>query len=299
MIDWILEPLQFGFMNRALLVTVVAAITCAMLSCWLVQIGWALMGDAVSHAVLPGVVLSYILNWPFAVGAFIFGAGAVALIGGVRATTKIESDAAIGVVFTALFALGLVMISATPSQTDLGHILFGNVLGVSDSEIWQVVVIGIVVIAVLALKRKDFTLFSFDPSHANAIGISTRRLSVLMLGMLALTVVVALQAVGIVLVVAMLITPGATAYLLTKRFDRMLLLSVVVTAFASVIGVYASYYLDVSTGGAVVLAQAAAFVVAYLFGARGGVLTGMLRERKLIAASSGSSAESPAVSVSA
>ncbi|MEX1079243.1 MAG: metal ABC transporter permease [Homoserinimonas sp.] len=283
MIDWILEPLQFDFMNRALMVTVVAAITCAMLSCWLVQIGWSLMGDAVSHAVLPGVAISYILGWPFAVGAFIFGAGAVALIGGVRATTKIKSDAAIGVVFTALFALGLVIISATPSQTDLGHILFGNVLGVSDSDIWQVVLIGAAVITILVLKRRDFTLFAFDSSHANAIGISTRWLSTLMLGLLAMTVVVALQAVGIVLVVAMLITPGATAYLLTKRFDRMLWLSVVVTAVASVVGVYASYYLDVSTGGAVVLAQAAAFALAYLFGSRGGVVTNLVRTRREVA----------------
>lgn len=284
MIDWILEPLQFDFMNRALIVTVVAAITCAMLSCWLVQIGWSLMGDAVSHAVLPGVAISYILGWPFAVGAFIFGAGAVALIGGVRATTKIKSDAAIGVVFTTLFALGLVIISATPSQTDLMHILFGNVLGVSDSDIWQVVVIGTAVITILALKRRDFTLFAFDSSHANAIGISTRWLSALMLGLLAMTVVVALQAVGIVLVVAMLITPGATAYLLTKRFDRMLWLSVAVTAVASVVGVYASYYFDVSTGGAVVLAQAAAFALAYLFGARGGVVTNKVRARRMVSA---------------
>ena len=284
MIDWILEPLQYGFMTRALLVTVVAAVTCALLSCWLVQIGWSLMGDAVSHAVLPGVAISYILGWPFAVGAFIFGAGAVVLIGGVRATTKIKPDAAIGVVFTALFALGLVIISAVPSQVDLGHILFGNVLGVSDSDIAQVVVIGVVVVAVLVLKRRDFTLFAFDPSHANAIGISTRRLSVLMLGLLAMTVVVALQAVGIVLVVAMLITPGATAYLLTKRFDRMLVLSVVVTAAASVVGVYASYYLDVSTGGAVVLAQAIAFGLAYLFGAKGGVVTALVRDRRAVTA---------------
>ncbi|MCY7326387.1 MAG: metal ABC transporter permease [Microbacteriaceae bacterium] len=282
MIDWILEPLQYGFMTRALLVTIVAAVTCALLSCWLVQIGWSLMGDAVSHAVLPGVAISYIVGWPFAVGAFIFGAGAVALIGGVRATTKIKSDAAIGVVFTALFALGLVIISAVPSQVDLGHILFGNVLGVTDSDIAQVVVIGVVVVAVLVLKRRDFTLFAFDPSHANALGISTKRLSVLMLGLLAMTVVVALQAVGIVLVVAMLITPGATAYLLTKRFDRMLWLAVVVTAVASVVGVYASYYLDVSTGGAVVLAQAIAFGASYLFGARGGVITTLVRDRRAV-----------------
>jgi manganese transport system permease protein len=284
MIDWLLEPLQSGFMTRALLVTIVAAVTCALLSCWLVQIGWSLMGDAVSHAVLPGVAISYILGWPFAVGAFIFGAGAVALIGGVRATTKIKSDAAIGVVFTALFALGLVIISATPSQTDLGHILFGNVLGVSDADIWQVLAIGLLVTVILLLKRHDFTLFAFDPAHARAIGISTRRLSALLLALLALTVVVALQAVGIVLVVAMLITPGATAYLLTRRFGRMLALAAIVTAVAAVVGIYVSYYLDVSTGGAVVLAQAGAFVLAYLFGARGGVLTGWLRGRRAVLA---------------
>ncbi|QEE62662.1 metal ABC transporter permease [Salinibacterium sp. dk2585] len=275
---------MFDFMTRALLVTVVAGTTCALLSTWLVQIGWSLMGDAVSHAVLPGVAVSYLLGWPFAVGAFIFGVGAVALIGGVRATTKIKSDAAIGVVFTSLFALGLVIISANPSQTDLGHILFGNVLGVSDADIVQVVAIGAIACAILLAKRKDFTLFAFDRSHAGAIGINTRVLSALLLGLLALTVVVALQAVGIILVVAMLITPGATASLLSRRFDRMLLLSVVVTVVASIVGVYVSYYLDVSTGGAVVLAQAAAFVLAYLFGARGGVVTAALRRRRSMTA---------------
>ncbi len=251
-----------------------------MLSTWLVQIGWSLMGDAVSHAVLPGVAVSYLLGWPFAVGAFIFGAGAVALIGGLRATTRIKPDAAIGVVFTSLFALGLVIVSKTPSQTDLGHILFGNVLGVSDGDIWQVTVIGLVAIALLLLKRRDLTLYAFDRAHAEAIGINTRRLSVLLLGLLALTVVVTLQAVGILLTVAMLITPGATASLLSKRFDRMLLLSVAVTVVAAVAGLYLSYYLDASTGGSVVLAQSAAFALAYLFGPRGGVVVNRLRERR-------------------
>jgi manganese transport system permease protein len=170
-----------------------------------------------------------------------------------------------------------VLVSITPSQTDLSHILFGNVLGVNDSEIAQVLVIGVLASAVLLLKRRDLTLFAFDRSHANAIGINTRWLSVLLLGLLALTVVVALQAVGIILVVAMLITPGATAYLLTKRFDRMIALAVLVTAVASLGGAYASFYLDVSTGGAVVLAQSAAFTLAYLFGLRGGVVTTRLR----------------------
>ena len=279
-IDWVLEPLQYAFMYRALIVTAVAAVTCAILSCWLVQIGWSLMGDAVSHAVLPGVALSYILGIPFAVGAFVFGAGAVALIGGVRATTKIKSDAAIGVVFTSLFAVGLVLISVTPSQTDLSHILFGNVLGVSDAEIAQVLVIGAVACTILLVKRRDLTLFAFDRSHANAIGINTRWLSVLLLGLLALTVVVALQAVGIILVVAMLITPGATAYLLTKRFDRMLALAVLVTFVASLTGAYASFYLDISTGGSVVLAQSAAFVLAYLFGGRGGIVAGRVQNAR-------------------
>lgn len=283
-IEWLIEPLRFDFMTRALLVTLVAGVTCALLSTWLVHIGWSLMGDAVSHAVLPGVAVSYLLGWPFAVGAFLFGVGAVALIGGVRATTKIKSDAAIGVVFTSLFALGLVIISATPSQTDLGHILFGNVLGVSDADIVQVVVIGAAASAILLLKRRDLTLLAFDRSHANAIGLNTRMLSALLLGLLALTVVVALQAVGIILVVAMLITPGVTASLLTKRFDRMLALAVLVTVAASVVGVYASFYLDVSTGGAVVLSQALAFVLAYLFGARGGVVTLALRRRRAVAA---------------
>ncbi|WP_349236233.1 metal ABC transporter permease [Cryobacterium sp. BB307] len=282
--DWILEPLQFAFMTRAALVTLIAAVTCAILSCWLVQIGWSLMGDAVSHAVLPGVAISYILGWPFAVGAFIFGAGAVALIGGVRATTKIKSDAAIGVVFTGLFALGLVIISKTPSQTDLGHILFGNVLGVSDADIWQVVISGVLATAVLLFKRRDLTLYAFDRGHADAIGINTRWLSVLLLGLLALTVVVALQAVGIILVVAMLITPGVTAYLLTKRFDRMLWLAVLITVIAALAGLYASYYFDASTGGCVVLAQSVAFVLAYLFGPRGGVVVNWVRSRRVVVA---------------
>ncbi|HEX2248669.1 MAG TPA: metal ABC transporter permease, partial [Arthrobacter sp.] len=141
-INWVLEPLQYGFLTRALLVTLAAAVVSAVLSCWLILMGWSLMGDAVSHAVLPGVALAYIVGLPFSLGAFIFGAGAVALIGAVRSTTKLKADTAIGVVFTGLFALGLAIISKTPSQTDLQHILFGNVLGVNSAELLQVLVLG-------------------------------------------------------------------------------------------------------------------------------------------------------------
>ena len=194
---WLLEPLQFGFMQRALLVSVLAALVCSVLSCWITLIGWSLLGDAVSHAVLPGVVLAYVLGLPFSLGAFLFGGLAVALIGGVRGTTRLKGDAAIGVVFTALFALGVVLISRIPSQVDLNHILFGNVLGVTDSDIAQVLVVSAVTLAVALVKRRDFTLYAFDPTHAHAIGLNPRRIGALLLALLALTVVVALQAVGV------------------------------------------------------------------------------------------------------
>lgn len=271
-LNWFSEPLQFEFMQRALLVAFVVGLVCAVLSCWLTLMGWSLMGDAVSHAVLPGVVLSYIVGVPFALGAFIFGSGAVGLIGAVNRTSRIKEDAAIGVVFTALFALGIVLVSVVPSQTDLFHILFGNVLGVSDSDIRQVVILGAITLAIIALSWRTLLLYAFDPTHAHAIGISPRKLEVLLLGLLALTVIVALQAVGIVLVVAMLITPGATAYLLTDRFDRMLLIAAATGVGSTVLGTFASYHLDASTGGSIVCVLALAFLAAYLLAPRYGIL---------------------------
>ncbi|WP_250443950.1 metal ABC transporter permease [Actinotalea sp. C106] len=259
-------------MVRALLTTLVASVVCAVLSCWLVLIGWSLMGDAVAHAVLPGVVLAYVVGAPFALGAVVFGFLAVGLIGVVRDTSRVKEDAAIGIVFTTLFALGLVLISVTPSQTDLNHIIFGNLLGVSWPELTQVMVLGAVVLAVLLIKSRDFTLYAFDRTHAHAIGLRPRLLGAVLLGLLALTAVVALQAVGVVLVVAMLIIPGATAYLLTDRFGRMLVLAPVISASCAVIGLYASYYLDTAPGGTVVLAQGAAFALVYLASPRHGLL---------------------------
>ncbi|WP_104118107.1 metal ABC transporter permease [Arthrobacter sp. B1805] len=276
-VAFVLEPLQYGFLTRALAVTVAAAVVAAVLSCWLILMGWSLMGDAVSHAVLPGVALSYIIGIPFSIGAFVFGAAAVALIGIVRSTTKLKADTVIGVVFTALFAAGLAIVSATPSQIDLMHILFGNVLGVSAAEVWQVLVLGALTLAILLFKRRDLTLLAFDRTHAHVIGLNTRLLSALLLGLLALTVVVGLQAVGIILVVAMLITPGATAFLLSRSFDRMLVIAVVLTVAASITGIYASYYLDISTGAAVVLCQALVFTVVYLVARPDGVVWQALR----------------------
>ncbi|HOA27168.1 MAG TPA: metal ABC transporter permease [Arachnia sp.] len=271
-LDPLLAPLQYEFMVRALATTVVAAVVCALLSCWLVLVGWSLMGDAVSHAVLPGVVIAYVLGAPFALGALVFGLLAVALIGAIRDTSRVKEDAAIGIVFTTLFALGLVLISVTPSQTDLNHIVFGNILGVSDADLVQIGVLAAVALVVLIVKRRDLTLYAFDPTHAHAIGLSPRLLGALLLGLLALTAVVALQVVGVILVVAMLIIPGATAYLLTDRFGRMLVIAPVMSALSSVLGIYLSYWMDASPGGLVVVVQGAAFALVYLFGPRHGLI---------------------------
>ncbi|MGO2752097.1 MAG: metal ABC transporter permease [Pseudoclavibacter sp.] len=272
LIDFFLEPLSYDFMVRALATTLIASIVCAVLSCWLVLIGWSLMGDAVSHAVLPGVVLAYIVGAPFALGAVIFGFLAVALIGAVRDTSRVKEDAAIGIVFSTLFALGLVLISVTPSQTDLNHIIFGNLLGVSWADLTQVIILGAITFTILVTKRRDFTLYAFDPTHAHAIGLNPKLLGAALLGLLALTAVVALQAVGVILVVAMLIIPGATAYLLTDRFGRMLVIAPAISAACAVIGLYLSYYLDTASGGMVVLAQGAVFALVYLFSPRHGLI---------------------------
>lgn len=279
-IELILEPLQYDFMLRALLTTVIAAVVCALLSCWLVLIGWSLMGDAVSHAVLPGVVIAYIFGAPFALGALAFGFLSVALIGAIRGTSRVKEDAAIGIVFTTLFALGLVLISVTPSQTDLNHIIFGNILGVSNGDLLQIGVLAAIAFVVLVAKRRDLTLYAFDPTHAHAIGLSPRFLGALLLGLLALTSVVAIQLVGVILVVAMLIIPGATAYLLTDRFGRMLVIAPAVSALCSVLGIYLSYWLDASPGGLVVVVQGCAFALVYLLSPRHGLLGKRLAARR-------------------
>jgi manganese transport system permease protein len=283
-LDFLLEPLGYDFMVRALATSVLAAVVCALLSCWLVLIGWSLMGDAVSHAVLPGVVLAYVVGAPFALGAIVFGILAVVLIGAVRSPGRIKEDAAIGIVFTVLFALGLVLISVTPSQTDLAHIVFGNILGVSTGDLIQVAILAVVAIAVLLIKRRDLTLYAFDPTHAHAIGLSPRMLGAVLLGLLAVTAVVALQVVGVVLVVALLIIPGATAFLLTERFGRMLVIAPITAAASAVTGIYLSYWLDVASGGMIVLVQGVLFALAFLFAPRHGVVSRLTATRARVTA---------------
>lgn len=230
------------------------------------------MGDAVSHSVLPGVVLAYVAGIPFSIGAFVFGLGGVLGIGYIKQKVRLKDDAVIGIVYTTLFALGLVLVSKVPSNIDLMHILFGYVLGISDADAWQVATIAVVVIGILLAFRRSLLLYIFDPSHAKAIRIPVGFFHYLLLVLLALTVVASVQTVGIILVIAMLITPGAIAHLLTDRFDRMLAIAASVSVVACLVGAYASYYFDVSTGGAMVLVLGGLFLLTFLFAPRYGVV---------------------------
>lgn len=274
--EYIIVPLEYDFMLKAIIVSSLVGIVCALLSCLLVLKRWSLMGDAVSHSVLPGVVLAYAFALPYSIGAFVFGLGGVLGIGYIKHKVRLHDDAVIGIVYTTLFALGLVLVSKIPSNIDLMHILFGYVLGISDGDAWQVGLIAAGVSALILALRRSLLLYAFDVSHARAIRMNVSFYHYLLLVLLALTVVASVQTVGVVLVVAMLITPGAIAHLWTDRFDRMLAIAAAVSVFACIVGAYASYYFDVSTGGAMVLVLGTVFVVTFLFAPRYGVL---LRER--------------------
>ena len=268
----LVEPLSHDFMRRALMVSTVVGGVCGLLSCYMTLKGWALMGDAVSHAVMPGVVVAYALGLPFSIGAFVFGVGSVALIGFVKQKSRVKEDTVIGLVFTGFFAFGLVLVSKIKSNIDLMHILFGSPLGISDNDVKQTIIICVIVITILLIFRRDLMLYIFDPTHARSIGINTGLLHYLLLSVLSLAAVAGLQTVGIILVVAMLITPGATAYLLTDRFDRMTLIAVLSSIISSLLGVYISYWSDIETGGSIVLVQTALFLLAFLFAPRYGIL---------------------------
>jgi len=269
--SFITEPLAHDFMRRAILISSLVASVCGLLSSFLTLKGWALMGDAVSHAVMPGVVVAYALGVPFSLGAFIFGVGSVALIGFIKQKSRVKEDTVIGLVFTGFFALGIVLVSKIKSNIDLMHILFGSPLGISLSDIKQTIFISLLVVILLSIFRKDLMLYCFDPRHAKTVGINVLFLHYLLLTCLSLAAVVGLQTVGIVLVVAMLITPGATAYLLTDKFDRMSIISIMSSIISSVLGIYLSYWFDIETGGSIVLVQTFIFLFAFLFAPRYGI----------------------------
>lgn len=273
----LLTPFQYGFMIEALLVGALVGAVCAVLSCYLVLKGWSLMGDAISHAVLPGVVAAYMLGLPLAIGAFASGLFCATATGWIKSNTRIKEDTVMGIVFTGLFALGLVMFTKVETEAHLNHILFGNILGIERGDMIQTLVASLLTLLVIFVMRKDLLLFCFDPAHARAIGLNTNLLYYILLALLAATIVASLQAVGIILVVAMLITPGCTARLLTDRFDRMLLIAAGSSVLASCLGVYVSFFINGATGACIVLAQSALFVLAFVFGPKHGLIANRKR----------------------
>jgi ABC-type Mn2+/Zn2+ transport system permease subunit len=268
----LLTPFEYDYMLKAILVSGLIGGVCAFLSCFITLKGWSLMGDALSHAVVPGVSLAWLLGLPFSLGAFVAGILAAVTMGWIKKKSGLREDAVIGVVFTSWFALGLLLLSLYPSNLNLKTIIFGNILAISDPDILQVLIISGISILVLAVKWRDLLLYCFDEAHARALGIDTHFLHFLLLALLSATAVAALQTVGACLVVAMLVTPGATAYLLTDRFGKMLVIATLTGAACGFIGAYASYFINGSTGGCIVVLQTLVFLAALVFAPKHGLL---------------------------
>lgn len=262
--SFLLTPLTYDFFVRALLAAVIVGVVCAALGSFVVLRGMAFLGDALAHTILPGVVGAYLLGWPLTVGALLMGVLTAVGIGALTARTGLKEDTAIGVIFAGLFALGVAMLSASGNYSiDLAHFLFGNLLGVSTADLWVMASLGGVVLLVLFLLYKEFMVLAFDAVLATALRLPTTFLNYLMLILIAVTIVVSLQVVGIALMLAMLVTPAATASLLTKRLTPMIGVAAVIGAFSGMIGLYASYYLNIASGPAVVLVTTAVFVVVF------------------------------------
>lgn len=264
----LLAPLQFEFMVNALVISVLVAIPTALLSCFLVLKGWSLMGDALSHAVLPGIVVAYIVGLPLAVGAFAAGMTCALAVGFLKENSRIKQDTVMGVVFSGMFGLGLVLYVKVQTDVHLDHILFGDMLGVGWSDIAESSIIAAVTAAAIIVKWRDLLLHAFDPAQARAVGLPVRLLHYGLLCLISLTIVGALKAVGIILAIAMLIAPGAIAFLLTRKFSSMLILSVVIAVIASVFGVYLSFFIDSAPAPTIVMLLTVFFVAAFVFVSR-------------------------------
>ncbi|MFM9847260.1 MAG: metal ABC transporter permease [Hyphomicrobiaceae bacterium] len=265
-------PLSYGFMQRALIVAVLVGAICAVLSCFLVLRGWSLMGDAISHAVLPGIVIAFVLGLPLAVGAFAAGLACAVLTGYLKENSRVKEDTVMGIVFSGMFGLGLVLFTRVDTDQHLMHILFGDMLGVTNRDLVETALIAGSALIVVIAKRKDLLLYCFDPQHARAIGLPVRLLHYGLLVVLSLTIVASLKAVGIILVVAMLVGPGSIAYMLSDTFERMLRIATIVAIGSSVAGTLVSFHIDGATGPCIVLIQMAVFIGAFLLAPQRGLL---------------------------
>lgn len=272
MIEALLQPWQYGFMYQALAVGLMVAGLSAILSCFVVLKGWSLMGDAVSHAILPGVVIAWLIGIPLVIGAFVAGLTCAIASGAIRATSRVKEDAAMGVVFSGMFAVGLILLTQVQSSVHLSHVLFGSILGIEVEDFWTTLGIATAALLILAIRGRDLVLFCFDPGQARIVGLHVGRLRLLLLTVLAASIVAGVQAVGVILVVALLITPGAIGVLMTDRFGRMVWVAVASACSATVVGIQVSFMLDASTAGSIVLALTAIFLVALAASPRHGLL---------------------------
>ncbi len=278
----LLAPFAYGYMVKAMWVSALVGATCAFLSCFLMLKGWSLMGDALGHAVVPGVALAYLIGLPFSAGAFVAGGLAALAMQFVRSQTRLREDAVIGLVFTAFFAAGMLLVSINPTSINVQSIVLGNILAISDWDALQVVVVSAVTLGVLLVVWKDLMAVFFDEAHARSIGLDPTRLKILFFTLLSAATVAALQTVGACLVIAMVVTPGATAYLLTDRFPVLLTIAVAVGALTCFVGAYLSYFVDGATGGVIVTLQTLVFLTAFYLAPRHGLLAQRRRREAAI-----------------
>ncbi|MBO6900820.1 MAG: metal ABC transporter permease [Rhizobiaceae bacterium] len=282
--ELVLEPFSYGYMVNAMWVSALVGGVCAFLSAYLMLKGWSLIGDALSHAIVPGVAGAYMLGLPFSLGAFLSGGLAAGGMLFLNQRTKLREDAIIGLIFTSFFGLGLFMVSLSPASVNIQTIVLGNILAITPMDTLQLAIISLVTLTVLTLKWKDLMVTFFDESHARSIGLNTGLLRVVFFTLLAASTVAALQTVGAFLVIAMVVTPGATAYLLTDRFPRLILTSVAIGALTSFTGAYVSYFLDGATGGIIVVLQTLIFLAAFFFAPKHGMLAARRRARAALEA---------------
>lgn len=277
MIELLFEPFSYDYMNTAMVMSATVGGVCAFLSCFLMLKGWSLIGDALSHAVVPGVAIAYALGLPFAVGAFLSGFLATLAILWIKSITALKEDAVIGFIFTFFFALGLFIISLNPTAVNVQEIIFGNILGIASADVWQVGVVMAVALGFLLVFFKDLTLTFFDEVQAVASGLNPKVLKVLFFSLLSACVVASLQTVGAILVISMVVTPGATAYQLSDKFSQIIKIAIAIGVVTGGLGVYLSYFLDGATGGVIVSLQGILFILAFLFSGK----FGYLRQKRL------------------
>ncbi len=277
--NWLLEPLQFAFMQQALVIGLFVTIPAAALSCLLVLKGWSLMGDAVSHAVLPGVVIAYVAGIPILVGAFISGMICAALTGFLSTNSRLKEDTVMGVVFSGMFALGIVLFSYIHTNIHLDQVLFGNILGITWQDVLVTAILNTLVLLLFLLKRNDILVYAFDPQHASVVGLSINWMHYGLLAMLSMVIVSSINAVGIILVIAVLIAPGAISFLLTDRFHTMLWLAMFIAALCSVTGIVLSYHIDSAPAPTIVVIMSVVFIIAFIWAPKRGLVSINARQR--------------------